>query len=120
VVQSFFRHARFITLVNLLACREPVGPVRPVLWPPRGVPPADSEAVFPEYLSVGDPAERAAGHVITWLTDAAALEDVRGQVSGVADAVAQPGSAARAAEAVLAIAAGEQSVTSAGESRRAA
>jgi hypothetical protein len=38
----------------------------------------------------------------------------------VADAVARPGSAARAAEVVLAIAAGEQSVTSADEPRRAA
>ncbi len=120
VVQSFFRHARFITLVNLLACREPVGPVRPVLWPPRGVPPADPEAVFPEYLSVGDPAERAAGHVITWLTDATALEEVRSRIREVADAVARPGSAARAAEVVLAIAAGEQSVTSADDPRRAA
>jgi len=120
VVQSFFRHARFITLVNLLACREPVGPVRPVLWPPRGVPLADPDAVFPEYLAVGDPAERAAGHLIAWLTDAAAVTRARGRISEVANAVARPGSAARAAEAVLAIAAGEQPVTSAGESRRAA
>ncbi|NDC63097.1 MAG: lipid-A-disaccharide synthase [Planctomycetia bacterium] len=34
VVQSWFRHARFITLVNLLAVRDPVGPVRAVWRPP--------------------------------------------------------------------------------------
>ena len=41
VVQSWFRHARFITLVNLLACSEPIGPTRPVLLPPGGVPAAE-------------------------------------------------------------------------------
>lgn len=106
VVQSFFRHARFITLVNLLACREPVGPVQPVLLPPRGVPPADPEAVFPEYLAVADPAERAAGHLIGWLRDPAALALARRRVEAVAAPVAHPGSAARAAAAVLAIARG--------------
>jgi lipid-A-disaccharide synthase len=104
VVQSFFRHARFITLVNLLASREPIGPVQPTLLPPWGVPPADPEAVYPEYLAVGDPAERAAGHVIEWLRDPAALARARARVEAVAARVAHPGSAARAAAAVLAIA----------------
>jgi lipid-A-disaccharide synthase len=120
VVQSFFRHARFITLVNLLASREPIGPVRPALWPPRGVPPADPEAVFPEYLAVGDPADRAAGHVIEWLEDPAALGRARSRVAAVAARVAHPGSAARAADAVLAIAAGEQPASMVGQTRQAA
>lgn len=107
VVQSFFRHARFITLVNLLASREPIGPVQPSLLPPWGVPPADPEAVFPEYLAVGDPAARAAGHVSEWLLDPKALARVRARVEAVAARVAQPGSAARAAGAVIAIAGGE-------------
>lgn len=114
VVQSFFRHARFITLVNLLASREPIGPVQPTLLPPWGVPPADPEAVFPEYLAVGDPAARAAGHVIDWLEDPAALARARSRVEAVAARVAHPGSAARAAAAVLSIAgdaALEQAVT---------
>jgi len=106
VAQSFLRHARFITLVNLLACPEPIGPVRPVLLPPRGVPPADPAAVFPEYLAVGDPAGRAAGHVIEWLEDPAALGRARARVAAVAARVAHPGSAARAAGMVVAIAAG--------------
>jgi lipid-A-disaccharide synthase len=103
VVQSFFRHARFITLVNLLACRDPIGPLRPVLVPPKGVPPADSDAVFPEYLAVGDPAERAATHVIEWLKNPVALAGARARVETVAARVAVPGSAGRAASAVLAI-----------------
>jgi lipid-A-disaccharide synthase len=104
VVQSFFRHARFITLVNLLACRDPIRPLKRVLAPPKGVPPADTEAVFPEYLAVGDPAERAAEHVIEWLGNPAALAQTRSRIEAVAARVAVPGSAGRAAAAVLAAA----------------
>ncbi len=106
VVQSWLRRARFITLVNLLACREPIGPPRPVVLAPRGVPLADPEAVYPEYLAVADPTERVAGHVVEWLTDAAAREQVRERIEAVAAVVARPGSANRAAAAVVAIAGG--------------
>jgi lipid-A-disaccharide synthase len=120
LVQSWLRRARFITLVNLLACQEPIGPLQPVLLPPRGVPPADPDAVFPEYLAVSDPAERAAGHVIEWLEDPAALGRMRARLAAVAARVAHPGSAARAAGAVLAIAAGEQPASDVGQTRQAA
>ena len=113
LVQSFFRHARFITLVNLLAAREPIGPVQPTLMPPWGVPPADPEAVFPEYLAVGDPADRAAGHVVEWLRDPVALARARTRIEAVAARVAHSGSAARAAAAVLAIAGGAAPVEAA-------
>ena len=106
VVQSWFRRARFITLVNLLACREPIGPVQPVLVPPLAVPPADPEAVYPEYLAVGDPAERSAAHVVAWLTDPASRRQAVTRIEAVAIDIARPGSAARAADAVLAIAGG--------------
>jgi lipid-A-disaccharide synthase len=106
IVQSWFRRARFITLVNLLACREPIGPVQPVLVPPIAVPPADPEAVYPEYLAVSVPAERSAVHVVEWLTDAAQRRRTLERIEAVAATVARPGSAARAAEAVLAIAGG--------------
>ena len=104
VVQSWFRHARFITLVNLLACRHPVGPVRPVALPPATVPPADPEAVYPEYLTVQDPAARAAAHVVEWLTDPVARRRAVARIEAVAARVAHGGSAERAAAAVLAIA----------------
>jgi len=106
VVQSFFRHARFITLVNLLASRMPIGPTRPTLLPPREVPPADPEALYPEFLAVQDPAERAAGHLIDWLQDPAALARATLRLEALAREVARPGSAARAAEAVVDIAGG--------------
>jgi len=104
VVQSFFRHARFITLVNLLAVPDPVGPVRPVWRAPAGVPPADDTAVFPEYLAVEDPARRVAAHVLAWLGDDAARQAVVARLGRVAEQVERPGSADRAAAAVLDIA----------------
>jgi lipid-A-disaccharide synthase len=104
VVQSWLRHARFITLVNLLASREPIGPVRPEWWPPAAVPRADPEAIYPEYLAVRDPSERVAEHVVEWIADPAARARVIERIEAVAAAVARPGSAARAAAAVIAIA----------------
>jgi len=118
VVQSWFRRARFITLVNLLACRDPVRPTEPVLLPPRSVPPCDPDAVFPEYLAVQDPADRAAAHVVAWLRDPAARAATVARIETVAATVAHPGSARRAAAAVLAIAAGMAPVAE--ETRRAA
>ncbi len=108
VVQSWFRHARFITLVNLLAAREPIGPVRPSWWPPATVEPCDPEAVYPEYLAVRDPAERIAGHVIDWLTNPASRKAVVSQLDRIAATAAATGSARHAAEAVARIAAGGQ------------
>jgi len=106
VVQSWLRHTRAFTLVNLLAIPEPIGPLQPVWWPPRELAPADSEMLFPEYLAVQDPAPAASGHVIDWLTDPMIREQSVHALEKLAQQVAQPGSAARAAAAVLAIAAG--------------
>lgn len=106
VVQSWYRRVRFITLVNLLVCRNPIGPVRPTLLPPTSVEAADPEAVYPEYLAVQDPAREAAAHVVAWLTDPVAREHAIGRIEAVAARVATGGSAARAADAVLAIASG--------------
>ncbi|MEO1990807.1 MAG: lipid-A-disaccharide synthase [Pirellulales bacterium] len=106
VVQSWFRHARFITLVNLLACREPVGPVRPVLRPSFGVPKVDPEMTFPEYLVVGDPAKQLADHIIQWLSVPSLRKKIVRNLDMIADTVAHPGSADRAAMAVIAIANG--------------
>ena len=106
VVQSWFRHARYITLVNLLAVADPIRPARGTLRPPQGVPPADPEAVYPEYLSVEDPSSAVAGHVVEWLADSAARNRVVERLDRIAAAVARPGSAERAAAAVLAVARG--------------
>jgi len=111
VVQSWFRRARFITLVNLLAVRDPIGPVRPSWRPPTAVPPADPEAVYPEYLAVQDPAERAAADVGRWLRDPQAHAATRARLAALAATVARGGSADRAAAAVLGIASGGGSAT---------
>ena len=108
IVQSWFRHARFITLVNLLAICDPIGPVRGVWRAPRHVAPADPAAIYPEYLSVQDPAAAVAEHVIQWLQQPAQRHRVVARLEAVAAAVAQGGSANRAAEAVLKIAAGSE------------
>jgi lipid A disaccharide synthetase len=100
-VQSFFRHARFITLVNLLAVEHPILPVRRRLVPPRAVEPCDPEAVYPEYLCVQDPAAAVATHVVEWLTVPESLRLVRERIERIAAAVAVPGAGRRAAEAVL-------------------
>ena len=112
VVQSWFRHARFITLVNLLACHDPIGPTRPVWRPPCEAPPADAGMLFPEYLAVRDPAAAAARHVIEWLQHPAERAALVSRIDAVANEVARGGSAERAATAVLAVAAGQRPTTS--------
>ena len=107
VVQSWYRRATFITLVNLLAAPEPIGSIERVLRPPVGVPPADPDAIYPEYLAVQDPADRAAGHLVEWLTVPASRRQIVARLDRLAGEVARGGSANRAAAAVLAIAAGE-------------
>jgi lipid-A-disaccharide synthase len=114
VVQSWFRHARSITLVNLLAAREPIGPTRPAWRAPSEVAPADPEAIFPEYLAVQDPAAHMAGHVVEWLTQPAVRAAVIARLDTVADRVAHGGSAERAAEAVLVVASRARSGRQAG------
>jgi hypothetical protein len=106
IVQSWYRHARFITLVNLLACRDPIVPARGSWQVPREVSPADPEAIYPEYLAVQDPARQAAAHVVEWLVDPQARRRTLDRIEAVAVRVACGGSAACAADAVLAIAAG--------------
>lgn len=101
VVQSFFRRARFITLVNLLAVDHPIRPVRRRLVPPSRVEPSDPAAVYPEYLCVQDPAEQVAGHVVEWLSVPESLRLARERIEQVACRVATPGAGRRAAESVL-------------------
>jgi lipid A disaccharide synthetase len=104
VVQSWFRHARFITLVNLLAVEKPVGKACGQWLPPREVSPADPEAVYPEYLCVQDPAQQMAEHVSEWLEDEQLHRSVVTRLEEVAATVSHGGSAERAAEAVVEIA----------------
>ena len=103
VIQSWVRHSRAFTLVNLLAISDPIGPLQPVWWPPRTLAPAAPEMLFPEYLAVQDPAVAAAGHVTEWLTKPSSRRKIVSALDALATEVARPGSAERAATAVLEI-----------------
>jgi lipid-A-disaccharide synthase len=70
--------SKYITLVNLLADR----------------------LLFPEYVSTGCLAEPIAGHILHWLQDRSAYEDLCGQLSALKAQVAQPGACERAAAAI--------------------
>jgi lipid-A-disaccharide synthase len=69
----------YITLVNLLADKE----------------------LFPEYFGTACPAKSMAAHVLRWLNDRAAYEELCGELAVLLDRVAEPGACERAAAAVL-------------------
>ena len=83
-VQSFFRHVKYITLVNLLSSPEPFGPDLTPYDPHQ----SDAQGVlFPEYLTCDDRSLSIATHIVEWLTDdtlrqtrVAALAELRSRV----------------------------------------
>ena len=104
VVQSWARHCKSFTLVNLLAMSEPIGSIEPVFWPPRQPPRADPKMLYPEYLTVADPSTLLAEHVKEWLADSSLYEQKVAALEQLASRVAQPGSASRATKVILEIA----------------
>lgn len=80
-VQSWFRHTRYITLVNLLADRE----------------------LFPEYLTCEDRAHELAGHVVRWLRDADARRQTVQELAALREQVGHGGASQRAAEYIARI-----------------
>jgi lipid-A-disaccharide synthase len=82
----------YITLVNLLA----------------------KEEMFPEYMTSEDESERIAAHVLDWLNDPAKRADLVNRIATLRDRVAVPGACERAADYLIAEAAGT------GKKRRAA
>ncbi len=82
-VQGFFRKAKYITLVNLLAGED------------------EGREVFPEYLTCQDRSAEIAGHVIRWLTDAAERQARVAELERLKEKVARSGASARAAEYIL-------------------
>jgi lipid-A-disaccharide synthase len=75
-----FKTSRYISLVNLLANRE----------------------IYPEYLTDRCEAEAVSGHVVRWLRDRKAHEQVCRELAEVRQQVAEPGACARAAGYILA------------------
>ena len=80
-----FVHARYITLVNLLA----------------------NEELFPEFLTAVDESDRIAAQVLQWLNDPAKRAAQAAKIAALRDRVAVPGACDRAAEFLLRDAASE-------------
>jgi lipid-A-disaccharide synthase len=76
---------KYITLVNLLADRE----------------------LFPEYPSIRSEADAVSRHILTWLKEPAAYEQVRRELADLRHRVASPGACERAARTVLEVADGQ-------------
>jgi lipid-A-disaccharide synthase len=79
-VCRWFKTSPYVSLVNLLAEQE----------------------VYPEFLTDRCEAEAVSGHVLRWLNDAAAYEEVCGRLAALRRRVAEPGACERAARQVLA------------------
>jgi lipid-A-disaccharide synthase len=78
-VCRLFKTSDYISLVNLLAGKE----------------------LYPEYLTDRCEAEAISGHVLRWLNDPAANEEVRAELVALRARVAEPGACERAARYVL-------------------
>jgi lipid-A-disaccharide synthase len=95
LIQSLFRRARYITLVNLLTADE-IATDRPAhLYDPAD--PTDAHVLLPEYLTCGDASGERARHVIEWLSDAAAHVDRVAALERLRARYAQGGASQRAA-----------------------
>src|SRR5690606_37054709 len=128
-VQGFFRHTRYITLVNLLADRDPLcegqratakvsntepsGVHHRCDPAPSGLPaPASLSAqaaaalgnriLFPEYLTAKDRSGAIAYHIIQWLTRDAVRKDAEQRLATLRDMVGHGGASRRAAQYILA------------------
>lgn len=99
-VQDVFRNAPYITLVNLLS----TGRIERDRSTERTAPPsADPRVLFPEYLTDRDCTAEAAGHLVRWLTDAAARRATTSALERLRDEVGRPGASDRAAEYLLGV-----------------
>ncbi len=97
-VQQFFRRARYITLVNLLAAQQ--RSAGEGAGAGTGLP-EPREALFPEYLTCGDPSDELAAHLAHWLLAPGARQARVAELARLKARVAQPGACARAAQYIL-------------------
>jgi lipid-A-disaccharide synthase len=97
-VQSWFRRARYITLVNLLAAEDRFMD-RHELYDPD-LP--DAEAVpFPEYLTCEDRARDMAAHLVGWLGDSRLYAEKRRELHVLLAQVGHTGASRRAANYLI-------------------
>jgi lipid-A-disaccharide synthase len=79
LLSRMLKKVRYISLVNLLADKE----------------------LYPEYLTEGDESEAIAGHVLHWLSNPAAYQEICAELGILRQSVAVPGACRRAAEYLL-------------------
>jgi len=97
-VQEFFRRVKYITLVNLLTAKQ--------LFPADTTPydPSDLDAdrvLFPEYLTCDDKSLAIAGHLVRWLADDRAREELVAELAKLKARVGHGGASQTAAELIL-------------------
>ena len=95
-IQSLFRRARYITLVNLLTASD-IATARPA-WIYDPADPRDAHVLLPEYLTHVDKSAELARHSIEWLTDPRARTATAAGLSALRERVGQGGASERAAE----------------------
>ncbi|MDP6555575.1 MAG: lipid-A-disaccharide synthase [Pirellulaceae bacterium] len=96
--QSFFRKVQYITLVNLLACKNAF-PDKVTTFDPDA--PRAEDIPFPEYLTSADKSPEMAAHITSWLTDDQALSRRIGQLRELKARFAHRGASATAADYIL-------------------
>jgi lipid-A-disaccharide synthase len=97
-VQGAFRRVQYITLVNLLATRNPF-PDHVDLYDPDD--PGAEQVPFPEYLTSGDRSECMARYIIEWLTDSKSYESRVAPLRTLKRQYGGAGASAAAAEYIL-------------------
>jgi lipid-A-disaccharide synthase len=116
-IQSLFRRARYITLVNLLTADD-IATDRPAhIYDPAD--PGDAHVLLPEYLAWDDKSDALARHVIEWLIDGTARAQRIAALERLREQVGQGGASQRAAR-YIAMALGNTNGTADGESGAAA
>ncbi len=98
-LQQFFRKVKYITLVNLLAVKDPFDPD---ITPYSPQQPNAREVLFPEYLTCRDRSRDVAAHVIHWLQNPQSAADCRAALSELHARVGRPGAAVEAVRLILA------------------
>jgi lipid-A-disaccharide synthase len=97
-VQKRFRRVKYITLVNLLVGGE-LFPADTTPYDPDG--PGADQVLFPEYLTCEDKSSQLARHVVEWLTDAAARQQLIDRLAKLKAEVAHGGASSAAASYIL-------------------
>ncbi len=99
-LQRQLRKTRYITLVNLLARDDPFVP-RATDEVTRAA--AGNNVLFPEHLTVADPAEALAEQLSHWLTDESARQQRVAQLDELRAEVSQGGASRAAAQRIVAV-----------------